>query len=1108
MAKKAAARRIGAGERGPEPVIAGEALLPKAAIALHLMAEVGPKGAIYIAADERRAEEIRHIMGVLAPELDVHLFPPWDCLPFDRASPSRDSMGRRMVVVQALAGRPNKPRVIVTSVDAVLQRVPPLDRVAGVSCRIREGDELDVDALRGFIIRAGYKEAERVGEPGDAEFRGQVVEVFPPGRDNPVRITLEGGRAGEIHAFDASSQRSTDRLADVVLGPATELLWADHDDTADRNGGAEHRLAEFYGGTLPSLFDLMPDAVVYEAPGSADRREAFLDQLREAHEAHRSLASVSSARCHPLPDWTRLYLDETAWAAMVDRHEERVVASTSFTPAPVFATEAKPVQTFQAYVDGELENNRRVVLAGVKRDLTAFGRHLERHGGRVPEPAVDWQAVEGSAPGSLLSLELDLEEGVVDGLHGITLVAAADVLGTRVHHDASHHRAANQLMVPAAMEVGDTVIHEDHGIGVIRGLETLDVEGQRRDAVRLEYRDGASVLVPVEDLDRVWRYGSEEDAVSLDRLHTDAWAKRRIEIEKAVVATAKHLVGVAEERRSRFAPKLVPPERSYAKFAARFAYPLTPDQSRAISAVLDDLASGHPMDRLVCGDVGFGKTEVALRAAAVVLMAGKQVALVAPTTVLARQHLETFRKRFAGLGFEIAGLSRLEGSTEAKRVKAGLADGSIHMVIGTHAVAGATVDFADLGLLIIDEEQKFGAKLKADLRARASDGHVLTLTATPIPRTLQMALVGVQTVSVIGTAPVRRRPVRTFVVDFDAAAVRIAFMREQARGGQSFVIVPRIEDIAAMQARLAEIVPELALLVAHGDLSAEDADAAMVGFAHGRGDVLLATNIVESGLDVPRANTMLVWDAGRFGLAQLHQLRGRVGRGRAQGVAYMLTDAAAPPSESTRTRLAALQSLDRLGAGFAISARDLDLRGAGDLVGDEQAGHVRLIGLELYQSLLARAVRRAKGEKVDDAAPPELQLDRTGRIPEAYVAEPDLRIDLYSRLSRLDSGRAIRAFRAEIDDRFGPLPPETEALLALARLRMECRSLHAAAFSVGPRAVAMTVRPEGLDRCRQVAATANNFELRGMKLLWTAPAENEDLLERAESFLDRLESVT
>jgi transcription-repair coupling factor (superfamily II helicase) len=530
------------------------------------------------------------------------------------------------------------------------------------------------------------------------------------------------------------------------------------------------------------------------------------------------------------------------------------------------------------------------------------------------------------------------------------------------------------------------------------------------------------------------------------------------------IATAA--AGIVERTRAREAaraPVITPPRAEFDRFVRRVPYTLTADQGTAIDAILRDLARGRPMDRLVCGDVAFGKTEVALHAAAAVALAGKQVAVLAPTTLLARQHLETFRSRFSGLGIAVDKLIRSARSAEGRAVTKGLADGSVRVVVGTHALAAPGLRFYDLGLVVIDEEQRFGEAQKRQLRGLGAGQHVLTMTATPLPRSLQAALVGLIDVSVLATPPVARQPVRGFVMPFDPVAVRGALLREARRGGQSFVVCPRIEDLAPMQARLTELVPELSLVVAHGRMRDDALDAAMLDFAEGRGDVLLATNIIEAGLDIPNANTMLVWRPDRFGLAQLHQLRGRVGRGRSRATAYLLTDPAQTLSGTARKRLETLAALDNPGAGFAISVADLDQRGAGDLLGDAQAGHVRLVGTELYRHLLTRALAAARGAAMPTEWAPEIALEVAAYIPADLVPEPDVRLEIYRRLGKLESVEEVDALGEELADRFGELPEPARSLLDIARLGLLCRALDIASLRAGPEAVAITPRqPDGL----------------------------------------------
>jgi transcription-repair coupling factor (superfamily II helicase) len=588
--------------------------------------------------------------------------------------------------------------------------------------------------------------------------------------------------------------------------------------------------------------------------------------------------------------------------------------------------------------------------------------------------------------------------------------------------------------------------------------------------------------------------------VTLDGLDGVSWRKRRLVIDRAMTEAATELMRLSAESAKRRAARIEPDPAAYSDFVSGFPFSETPDQSRAIAAVQENLASGKPMDRLVIGDVGYGKTEVAMRAAALTALAGQQVVIAAPTTVLVRQHYETFATRFERTGLKVASLSRLSDAAERKRVKAGLADGSISVVVGTAAVGGKDVAYAKLGLVVIDEEQRFGAADKAKLRELGDKGHVLSLTATPIPRTLQSALIGLKTLSVIATPPARRQPIRTFSSVFDDAQVRTALLREKDRGGQSFVVAPRIQDLGALAEKLQQLTPELSLLQAHGEMPAAEIDSAMVRFASGLGDVLLATNIIEAGLDVPRANTMIVCRADRFGLAQLHQLRGRVGRGNRRGYILLTTDPGAQLTEATRKRLRTLESLDRLGAGFAISARDLDIRGAGELVGDAQSGHMKLIGIDLYQHLLERAVRQEQGEKLERWTP-VINIGVGGRIPPDWIPEADTRLSLYLRLARLVSRAELDAFEEELVDRFGVEPKEAATLLRIANARIVARDAGIAKVDAGPNAIALTPRSE---MARRAVAAAGLTARNGRLLLEESIASSTDRLERVETVLRKL----
>jgi transcription-repair coupling factor (superfamily II helicase) len=1082
--------------RPDAPRPAGQAAAAWCAQAIVTPARVaGSAGLVYVASSERRAEEIARALRRFANDVEVLVLPAWDCLPYDRASPSREVMGHRMAVLAALGAAASGPRVLIASAEAVLQRTPP-DRVLKAGFfDMRVGEKLDRDALQTFAASTGYVVDDRIDEPGEIAVLGAVVDIFPAASDAPVRIALdEADNVVEIRRYDPLTQRSEDPLESVSIGPASELILPAGAEA--REIGAEHRAPEVYG-KMATVLERLPQAALALDSKAEARAEDFLEQVTEAYEARRSLGEAG-ARLVP-PDG--LYLTLRAYRGAMAKRSRVALDPAQVEPVPKFALERNPGRAFSDYVSAALQRGRRVLLTGLVHELRPMARALKRGLDATPESAADWAALGNAAPGALLALEGDIDAGFEDIAANLVVIAASDVLGGRV---AQRGGAASpsSLITDPDLRVGDVVIHEDHGLGVLTALERVDVDGNARDALRLEYHGGANLLAPIEEFGRIWRYGAEREAVSLDRLHTDAWSKRRAELSADIDRTADHLVAVARERGAAQGIVVAPPKAGYARLAARFPYPETPDQSAAIEAVLADMGSGRVMNRLVCGDVGFGKTEVALRAAAAAALCGLQVALIAPTTVLARQHFESVRRRFAGTDIKVARLSRLVSPKEAQAVKQGLADGSVGIVVGTHALAAADVAFQHLGLLIVDEEQRFGAKLKARLRDLAPSAHLLTLTATPIPRTLQLAMVGVEDVSLIATPPARRRPIRTFLAPYDPATVRTALLREHRRGGQSFVVAPRIEDIEGLAEELRRLVPELTTRVAHGDLPPDAVDEVMVGFAAGDGDVLLATNIIESGLDVPRANTMLVTRADLFGLAQLHQLRGRVGRGRTQGVAYLFHAAEGDLPEATRARLSTLEAFDRLGSGLAISARDLELRGAGDLVGEEQAGHVKLIGTALYQRLLSRAVRVAKGEVAGPEWTPQLNVGVTGAVPEAYVPDATIRINLYARLARLSAEEDVDAFGEELEDRFGPLPDETRMLLALARLQTAALAVGVARIDAGPKAIALTPAPGVARAARAVQA---GVETSGDRLVWRGEvAEGISRLEQIAALLHRI----
>lgn len=1031
---------------------------------------------IHIACSERGADEIAQALTRFLPRTDILLLPPWDCLPYDRVWPTRETMGQRLAVLNAIANPPGRPRITVTSVEAAVQRVPPRHVISPAFTTLELGKTLGLKAFQESLQRFGYFLDDRVDEPGEFALRGSIIDIFPAGDSLPLRIVLDPRQSiAELKTYDPVSQLSEQSLTRALIGPASELILGAGDDVEAgdvRPVPIEERLVSIYG-EMPTLFDTAPGATVSLQSGvdflPLNRTLQIIEDARLAKQETSKAAK---------PCAEKFYLSREGWIeALRGRKCVRVTARGGRVPR--FFRGARPGYEFTEFVKTQQSSGATVLITGQTAELERAGRLLERKFTTRAARVTDWTQVLAAPTGCLLEAEFDLDEGFVAPQSNIVVIATADIFGSVSKTVAR----PDPGMLEAELQIGDAVVHEGHGLGKLAAIERTDLAGQGQDVVRLEYRDGASLLVPVDEFGRIWRYGSEPDSVRMDRLDGDDWSKRQQSVMREIKKLAKRLVARARARSEQPAEIIKPKRADLARFNARFPHRETRDQTKAIAAVLQDLSSGKAMNRLICGDVGFGKTEVALRACAAAALCGKQVAVVAPTTVLARQHFETFRGRFAEMGIQVAHLSRVVGAAEAAKVKEGLRSGAIRIVVGTQAILSKSVAIANLGLLVIDEEHRFGVKMKQALRDLAPGIHTLTMSATPIPRTLQSALSGVQDVSTLRTPPAKRRPIRTLLAPFDATSVRSAVLREYRRGGQTFFVVPRIEDIEPIAEKLNRLVPTLSVKTAHGEMNGSELDDIVVSFAAGEGEVLVSTDIIESGLDVPRANTIIIWRPDLFGLAQLHQLRGRVGRGRTQGIAFLLTEPGRDLPEGTKARLATLVALDRLGSGLAISQRDLDLRGAGDLFGEEQAGHVKLIGAALYEQMLKRALAIAGGRPDPDKQIAEISINSKGSFPNDYVPDASVRLSLYARLSRIRSQADLDAFRDELEDRFGAIPGEVKILVDLADLRICAAELGVSKIDVGPEAIAVAFRAKAAAALWRDRKVPRGCQLRGGRLI-------------------------
>ncbi len=1057
-------------------------------------AEAQGRPVIHVARDDRRLEAMRAALAFFAPTLPVLSFPAWDCLPYDRISPNPEIAAARMATLAALVRGLAGPFVLLTTLNAATQRVPARATVAEASFVAEAGRRLDAARLRAFLGRMGYSQTAMVGEPGDFAVRGGIIDIYPPGAGGPVRLDLWGDVLEGVRRFDPATQRSSERLARIELAAASEVILdegaiarfrqayraeygaAGQDDplyeavsAGRKHAGMEHWLPWFHD-RLETLFDHLPGASVVLDDQTGAVRHARWEGIADQYAARRAAAAERRPGESPYrpvaPEL--LYLDAQAWEAALAPRRVLQLAPLPQGQGPgvtdaggrigrSFAPERQDdkINLFRAFAD-HLEARRKlsqVVVAacsdGARERLKALIEDQGLTGARLVDDIRDIPEGRGGLHLATWALEQGFEAP------GLTVVSEQDVLGDRLIRTPKRRRKAENFLREAeSLTPGDLVVHVEHGVGRYRGLETITAMGAPHACVALEYAGGDRLYLPVENIELLSRYGHEEG--QLDRLGSGAWQARKARLKARIREIADRLIRVAAERQLRAAPAFAPPEDAWDAFCARFPYAETDDQLAAIADVLADLGRGTPMDRLIVGDVGFGKTEVAMRAAFVAAMGGAQVAVIGPTTLLARQHFRSFSERFRGLPLTVRQLSRFVPAREAAETREGLASGKVDIVIGTHALLAKAVRFRNLGLLIVDEEQHFGVAHKERLKEMRSDVHVLTLTATPIPRTLQLALSGVRDLSIIATPPVDRLAIRTYVSEFDGVTVREALLREHYRGGQSFYIVPRIADLPEIEAFLAEQVPEVKVVTAHGQMAAGTLDERMNAFYDGQFDVLLSTSIVESGLDIPTANTMIVHRADMFGLAQLYQMRGRVGRSKLRAYCYLTTKPRTPLTLQAEKRLRLLGSLDSLGAGFSLASHDMDLRGAGNILGEEQSGHIREVGQELYQQMLDETIARLRAGDIDltDSAAdwsPQINLGVPVLIPEAYVPDLDVRLGLYRRLSTLEDKVEIEGFAAELIDRFGPLPREVSTLLAVVRIKAMCKRAGIARLDAGPK---------------------------------------------------------
>lgn len=1078
---------------------------------------------LYIAGNGMNMAQTAEMLKFMHPEYNIFEFPAWDTVPYDRVSPNGAVMAKRIETLSYLLLHQNEtqPTVILTSVGAVLQKLPPARIFYNAKKTVSVGSKLNFDEMIHYASLNGYLRVEQVMEAGEYAVRGDIIDIFPSGLDNPLRIDLFDDEIERLRLFDAVSQRTIGELKEYTFQVANEVVLDDrsvkcfrekyrecfgaaamHDELYEniskgmKVSGMEQWLPLFYDDKLPTLFDYLPQATVLTGFHVEEAVRAKTDSICDYYEARmenlNSIGQDAEDVYRPIKA-DQFYLTEnqlfdilyqrnysiiTSMSATTDAHasDMKTIPGRNF----VHARHINPASVYEDLKQYLNENGKlkRLICCYSEGSRDRLMKLMGEYGITNLICSDNWQeACRYADQKKIVFILAELARGFRDQQY--CMISEQDILGERQHRKAKKISSKNFIDDISVLSVGELVVHAEHGLCRFMGLENIMAGGAPHDCLKLVFAHEDKLFVPVENIDVISRYGSEDENVSLDTLGGAAWQAKKAKVKAKIRDIAEKLIKLAAERHLKTADSFVPQEGAYDEFCARFPYSETEDQLTAIHDVLCDLAAGEPMDRLICGDVGFGKTEVALRAAFTVAMSGAQVAVIVPTTLLARQHYLNFAERMKGFPINVRMLSRLATAKDIRETKQGLTDGHIDIVIGTHALLAKDVQFNNLGLLVIDEEQHFGVAHKEKLKALKSDVHVLTLSATPIPRTLELSLTGVKQLSIIATPPVDRLAARTFVMPFDRVMIREAVYREKFRGGQSFFVCPRVADITEMERILKDLLPDFKIAVAHGRMSASQLEDIIGDFADGKYDILLSTTIIESGIDMPKVNTMIIHRSDMFGLAQLYQLRGRIGRSKIRGYCYFTVSQRKKLTPVAEKRLEILKALDSLGAGFSLASHDMDIRGAGNVLGTEQSGHIKDVGIALYQHMLEEEIMRQKAEQenahrvTENDWMPQIITGIPLMIPESYVKDLGVRMGLYKRIGSLRTPEEILDMREELIDRFGKIPTEVENLLQTIEIKHLCYKANVSKVEVGAKGALISFhnnRFDAVDRLLDLVA--------------------------------------
>lgn len=1102
-----------------------------------LLPKIKQGSTLFICKDNDEIDRIEQLLSFFSPETKVLTFPEWDCLPYDRISPSPTISQHRLKCLTSLLVS-NNDTIILTTPMGLIQYLPPKEVVSASFLHIKTKQELNPNQVLEFLVSYGYTRSINAIDSGEFAARGSIIDIVSSDNKVGYRLDFFGNTLESIRTYDTDTQKSITKKDTLHLLPSSEVIISEESKHTFKEKyqnlfgvnqdliyesimsgrkfiGMEHYLGLFYEKCC-TIFDYLEKNVKIVLPHDYDSslKENY-NFIESQYELRSNPKFTRNDGIYNIVEPETLYLTKSEIEDILSKNSTVTYTSFNYDKSVVQGVDylyqvakTQEVSTFSLLQD--LVKSQQVLIACfTKASLERLTNILNDH---------DLQSYKVESWTNHNAVKYSVGLFIAPMEHGFrtsefTIFSEQDILGQRLSRRASSASKATPTQLISALSnlySGDLVVHKEHGIGKFEKLEQIKVGNSVHDFVKILYDEDAKYYLPVENLELISRYGSEH--APLDKLGSLGWQTRKAKLKKRIKIAAEKLLKIAAERNLIRTPLITVNEEIYTKFCESFPYVETPDQMKAIDEISADFQNDRPVDRLICGDVGFGKTEVALRAVCQILASDHptQIAILVPTTLLARQHFKTLSQRFAGLPFRIAQLSKFTDNKQVKSIKADIADGKVDVVVGTHMLLAKDIKFANLGLLVIDEEQHFGVGQKEKLKELKSTCHIITLSATPIPRTLQMSLFGIKDLSVIATPPVDRLPIKTFVLPYDSVTLREAILREHYRGGRTFYITPRVSYLDGILDTLKTLVPEIKAVKAHGQMNAESLDKVMNDFYDGKYDVLVSTNIIESGLDVPQANTIIVDRADMYGLAQLYQIRGRVGRSNVQAYAYLTLPPSKKLSDTAEKRLSVISSFETLGAGFSIASHDMDIRGYGNLVGEEQSGHVKEVGVELYQAMLQEAIEDIKSDEVkviDTDWSPAINLGISVQIPESYISDSSLRLNLYRQIANIKTPDELDVFATDMIDRYGQIPVETLQLFKVVQLKHLAKSANIEKIDLGEKGVLISFRNNEPKSPEKVIELINKnpmaLKLRGDQKIFysTNTFEPEKLIQKLESIV-------